>query len=91
MRRISALPAGAVLRSPDFGPRQNGVGRRTGSVRTGQRGLSHIDDAAAQALNAPRNMRNQMDVAPKTKIVVVTDGDGVDFLFDGARDFKSNI
>ncbi len=45
----------------------------------------HIDDAAAQALNAPRNMRNQMDVAPKTKIVVATHGDGVDFLFDGAR------
>lgn len=44
----------------------------------------HIDDAAAQALNAPRKMRNQMDAARKTKIVVVTHGDGVDFLFDGA-------
>ncbi|HLX17357.1 MAG TPA: hypothetical protein VKS24_19385 [Bradyrhizobium sp.] len=45
----------------------------------------HIDDAAAQALNASRNMRNQMDVAPNTKIVVVTHGDGIDFVFDAAR------
>jgi uncharacterized protein len=51
----------------------------------------HIDDTAAQALKALRNMHNQMDVAPKTKIVVVAHGDGVDFLFDGARDPKSNI
>ncbi len=51
----------------------------------------HIDDTAGQALKALRNMRNQMDVAPKTKIVVVAHGDGVDFLFDGARDPKSNV
>jgi uncharacterized protein len=51
----------------------------------------HIDDASAQALKALRNMRNQMDVAPTTKIVVVAHGDGVDFLFDGARDPKSNV
>jgi len=51
----------------------------------------HIDDAAVQALKALRNMRNQIDVAPKTQIVVVAHGDGVDFLFDGARDPKSGV
>jgi intracellular sulfur oxidation DsrE/DsrF family protein len=51
----------------------------------------HIDDAAEQALKALRNIRNHMEVAPNSKIVVVAHGDGVDFLFDGARDPKSNV
>ena len=51
----------------------------------------HIDDAAEQALKALRNIRNQMEVAPNTKVVVLAHGDGVDFLFDGARDPKSNV
>ena len=40
----------------------------------------HIDDYAEQALKGLRNIRNQLDVAPDTKIVVVAHGDGVDFL-----------
>ena len=35
-------------------------------------------------------MRNQLDVAPDTKIAVVAHADGVDFLLEGARDPKSN-
>lgn len=50
----------------------------------------HIDDYAEQALKALRNIRNQLDVAPDTKIVVVAHGDGVDFLFEGARDPSSH-
>lgn len=50
----------------------------------------HIDDAAAQGLKALRNVRNHLDVAPKTKIVVVTHAEGVDLLLEGARDPKSN-
>lgn len=50
----------------------------------------HIDQAAEQALKALRNIRNQLDVAPDTKIAVVTHADGVDFLLEGARDPKSN-
>jgi intracellular sulfur oxidation DsrE/DsrF family protein len=49
----------------------------------------HIDDAAVQALKALRNIRNHLDVAPDTKIVVVTHSDGVDFLFEGAKEAKS--
>lgn len=49
----------------------------------------HIDSAAEQALKGLRNIRNHLDVAPKTKIVVVTHADGIDFLFDGAKDLKS--
>jgi intracellular sulfur oxidation DsrE/DsrF family protein len=49
----------------------------------------HIDAAEAQATKGLRNIRNHLDVAPTTKIVVVTHADGVDFLLDGARDKKN--
>ena len=46
----------------------------------------HIDDAKIQALKGLRNMRNQLDTEPTTKMVVVTHADGVDFLLEGAKD-----
>ena len=49
----------------------------------------HIDNAAMQATKGLRNIRNHLDVAPETQIVVVTHADGVDFLMEGAKD-KSN-
>ena len=49
----------------------------------------HIDDADNQATKGLRNIRNHLDVAPETKIIVVTHADGVDFLMDGAKDKKN--
>lgn len=49
----------------------------------------HIDDAATQATKGLRNIRNHLDVAPDTKIMVVTHANGVDFLFEGAKDAKN--
>lgn len=49
----------------------------------------HIDNAAAQATKGLRNIRNHLDVAPSTKIAVVTHADGVDFLLEGAKDPKN--
>ena len=49
----------------------------------------HIDDAATQATKGLRNIRNHLDTAPDTKIVVVTHANGVDFLFEGAKDSKN--
>jgi len=46
----------------------------------------HISDTQAQALKALRNARNQLDVAPDTKIVFVAHAEGVDFLMEGAKD-----
>ena len=46
----------------------------------------HIDHAASQATKGLRNIRNHLDVAPDTQIVVVTHAEGVDFLMDGAKD-----
>ena len=49
----------------------------------------HIDNAEIQATKGLRNIRNHLDVAPDTKIVVVTHADGVDFLFQDAKDKKN--
>jgi uncharacterized protein len=49
----------------------------------------HIDNAEAQATKALRNIRNHLDVAPDTKIIVVTHAQGVDMLTEGAKD-KAN-
>ena len=49
----------------------------------------HIDHAETQATKALRNIRNHLDTLPETKIIVVTHAQGVDFLFEGAKD-KTN-
>ena len=49
----------------------------------------HIDNAEQQATKGLRNIRNHLDVAPDTKIVVVTHAEGVDFLMEGARDKRN--
>lgn len=51
----------------------------------------HIDDAQVQGLKGLRNIRNHLDVAPDTKITVVTHANGVDILMDGGKDIKSNV
>ena len=46
----------------------------------------HIDSTATQATKGLRNIRNHLDVAPDTKVIVVTHAEGVDMLFEGAKD-----
>jgi uncharacterized protein len=50
----------------------------------------HVNDSKVQAANALRNVGNHLEVNPKAKIVVVTHAQGVDFLFDGAKDANGN-
>jgi hypothetical protein len=50
----------------------------------------HVNDSKEQAANALRNIGNHLEVNPKAKIVVVTHAQGVDFLFEGARDKNGN-
>lgn len=59
------------------------------SVHAQDKVLYHIDNAEAQATKGLRNIRNHLDVAPDTKIIVVTHADGVDFLMEGAKDKKN--
>jgi intracellular sulfur oxidation DsrE/DsrF family protein len=49
----------------------------------------HIDNAEAQATKGLRNIRNHLDVAPTTRITVVTHANGVDFLMEDAKDPKN--
>ena len=49
----------------------------------------HIDNTEAQATKGLRNIRNHLDVAPDTRIVVVTHAEGIDFLMEGAKDKKN--
>jgi intracellular sulfur oxidation DsrE/DsrF family protein len=49
----------------------------------------HFDNSATQATAGIRTLRNYLDVAPKTTLVVVALGDGVNFLMDGAKDPKN--
>lgn len=51
----------------------------------------HIDDAESQGLKGLRNIRNHLDTAPDTTIIVVTHANGVDLLMEGAKDKKNNI
>jgi intracellular sulfur oxidation DsrE/DsrF family protein len=51
----------------------------------------HIDDAQSQGLKGLRNIRNHLDVAPNTKIIVVTHANGVDLMMEGAKDTKNNV
>lgn len=50
----------------------------------------HINDTGAQASNALRNAGNHLEVNPKAQIVVVTHAQGVDFLFNDAKDKNGN-
>ena len=45
----------------------------------------HFDGGIAQAAKGVRNIRNHLDVEPKTQIVVVAHAEGVDFLMEGAK------
>jgi uncharacterized protein len=49
----------------------------------------NIDDYEAQETKELRNIRNHLDTAPDTKIVVVTYANDVDFLMDDAKDKKN--
>lgn len=46
----------------------------------------HVNDAKNNALAALRNVRNQMETEPTTKVTVVAEGFGVDFLMEDAKD-----
>jgi len=49
--------------------------------------VDHINDASV-ARAAMRNVDNELNAAPNTKIVVVTHGKGIDFLLNDAKDDK---
>ena len=61
------------------------------AIAAGANVVYHIDDADTQGIKGLRNIRNHMDVAPDTKIIVVTHANGVDIMMEGAKDKKNSI
>jgi len=61
----------------------------SGAIQAQDKVVYHIDNSELQATKGLRNVRNHLDVAPNTKIVVVAHAAGVDFLMEGARDRKN--
>ncbi len=45
----------------------------------------HLTDGVAQAAKAMNNIRNHLSADPTAKIVVVSHGNGIDFMLDGAQ------
>lgn len=58
-------------------------------AQAGDKVVYHFDNSDTQATAGLRTLRNYMDTAPDTKIVVVALGEGVHFLVDGAKDKKN--
>ena len=49
-----------------------------------------LSEGTDQAVRAMANLRNHLNAAPDTRIVVVAFGYGVDFIVEGARDARGN-
>jgi intracellular sulfur oxidation DsrE/DsrF family protein len=58
----------------------------TASAWAQDKAVYHINDAKNHALAALRNVRNHLETDPTAKVTVVTEGFGVDFLMDDAKD-----
>lgn len=50
--------------------------------------LYHVNTGVETAAAALNNIRNHLDADPKTRIVVVSHGPGIDFLLQDAKDSK---
>lgn len=50
----------------------------------------HFDSGFEQSTKGLRNIKNHLDVDPKTRIVVVAHAQGVQFLIDGAKNATGN-
>ena len=82
MKKLLSIIAAIALA---FGFTAIASAQSTGNTKV----VYHIDDAETQGLKGLRNIRNHLDVAPQTTIIVVTHANGVDLLMEGAKDKKS--
>jgi intracellular sulfur oxidation DsrE/DsrF family protein len=67
------------------------LGGASAQTSSGSKVVYHIDDAESQGIKGLRNIRNHLDTAPNTTIIVVTHANGVDLLMEGVKDKKNNI
>ena len=88
--RFGTAAAGALFLLAAAGCATTGGGMGASGNVAEDKVVYHVNDTGAQATNALRNIGNHLEVNPKAKIVVVTHAQGVDFLFDGAKDRNGN-
>ncbi|WP_420996057.1 DsrE family protein [Cupriavidus sp. 30B13] len=67
-------------------PAAAAAGGKGGRVKV----VYQLSEGTDQAVRAMANLRNHLNAAPDTKIVVVAFGYGVDFIVEGARDARGN-
>lgn len=84
MKKLLSIIAALTLA---FGFTPISSAQSTGNTKV----VYHIDDAEVQGLKGLRNIRNHLDVAPQTTIIVVTHANGVDIMMEGAKDKKNNV
>ena len=89
MKKLAFLFAiGALL----FGVGGSGVSGAFGAVAADApvKVVYHLMEGQAQSGRAMNNIRNHLDSDPTAKIVVVTHGQGIDFLLEGAQDAQGH-
>lgn len=62
------------------------VGQEPPQVKT----VYHLTNGLEEAQRAMGNIRNHLNADPKAKIVVVGNGNGIEFMLDGAKDRNGN-
>lgn len=65
------------------------TGGKSAGADAQEKVVYHINDSAVAKV-AMNNIKNHLNASPQAKIVVVTHGKGVDFMFDGATDKDGN-
>ncbi|HYC48965.1 MAG TPA: DsrE family protein [Burkholderiales bacterium] len=88
--KIHTAAYAAALAMALGGCATGGAGGNGSGVVGPDKVVYHINDTAAQASAALRNINNHLEVNPQAKIVVVAHAQGVDYLFDGAKDRNGN-
>jgi len=83
--RVSAALAAIGLSAKAAAQAAPGTGKG-GRVKV----VYQLSEGIDQAVRAMANLRNHLNAAPDTRIVVVAFGYGVDFLVEGARDQRGN-
>ncbi|SOZ13262.1 conserved hypothetical protein; putative exported protein [Cupriavidus taiwanensis] len=93
MRRafIRASAALAAIGLAAKASAQSGQSAAAGAGKGGRvKVVYQLSEGVDQAVRAMGNLRNHLNGAPGTKIVVVAFGYGIDFLVEGAKDARGN-
>lgn len=92
MRRILSVVAVALAAAALSGcaTAQTGPAAKAAAAQQPVKVVYHLTNGLDEAQRAMGNVRNHLAADPTAKIVVVTNGNGIEFLLDGAKDRNGN-